>query len=49
MLINSEEAIKCQGGGKISIGLVTVLTAIGSFILGLIDGYTNPKACNIPR
>lgn len=49
MLINNEDAIKCQGGGKISLGIVTMLSAIGSFVLGFIDGFTNPKTCNISR
>lgn len=47
--LSDNEAIKYNGGGKISAGLVIIISAIGSFILGVIDGLSNPKACNSSR
>ena len=45
--LNDNEMINCVGGAKITTGIVVIITAIGSFILGLIDGLSNPKACNL--
>lgn len=44
--IDNNEAMKYSGGAKISTGLVIFITALGSFILGIFDGLSNPKACN---
>lgn len=44
--LSENESIKYSGGGKITAGLVIFITAVGSFILGIIDGLSNPKACN---
>lgn len=44
--LNDNDSIKYTGGAKITSSLVIILTAIGSFILGIVDGITNPKACN---
>lgn len=44
--LNANESIKYVGGAKFTIGLVSALTFITSFILGVFDGYFNPKACN---
>jgi len=46
VILDDNESINYSGGAKITAGLVIVFTAIGSFILGIIDGLTNPKACN---
>jgi len=43
--LNDSESIKYSGGAKLTTGLVLIVSAIGSFILGLIDGISNPKAC----
>lgn len=44
--LNDNESIKYTGGAKITTGFVIIFTAIGSFILGIIDGLSNPKTCN---
>lgn len=42
------ESQKCTGGAAKIIGGVYILgVALVSFLLGVIDGITNPKACNI--
>ena len=43
--LNANESIKYVGGAKFTIGLVSALAFITSFILGVFDGYFNPKAC----
>ena len=45
-ILNENEMISYQGGVKISIGVVTAITAAITFFLGVWDGYKNPKACN---
>lgn len=44
--LSDKESLNYVGGAKITAGLVMILAAVGSFILGLIDGFSNPKACN---
>ena len=44
--LSDNDSMKYIAGGKISIGLAVTLAAIGSFILGVIDGLSNPKKCN---
>ena len=44
--LNANESIKYVGGAKFTIGLVSALAFITSFILGVFDGYFNPKSCN---
>ncbi|MBQ6840621.1 MAG: hypothetical protein IJO63_00695 [Bacilli bacterium] len=44
--LNEQEAIQYTGGGKITTGFVIFFTAITSFVLGVFDGLSNPKACN---
>ena len=45
-LLNEKEALKCNGGAKISAGIIVVISAIGSFICGILSGISNPIKCN---
>lgn len=45
-VLNEQEMLECNGGAKLSAGVVGLVVGIVSFILGIIDGYTNPKKCN---
>lgn len=40
------EQLKNIKGGGISWGLVAGLSAIASFLAGIIDGIINPQKCN---
>ena len=42
--LNANESIKYVGGAKFTIGLVSALAFITSFILGVFDGYFNNKS-----
>lgn len=46
MVLKDNEAQKYYGGGKVAVVIGAAIAAIGTFILGFIDGYTNPKSCN---
>lgn len=39
------EAKEYVGGVKFTSGFMILCTAVTSFLLGFVDGYTNPKAC----
>ena len=45
-ILNNENMLEYQGGIKMSIGLASVIAAVGAFLLGVIDGISNPKKCN---
>lgn len=45
--LKDSESVNYKGGGKISKGLLFIVSAIGSFIFGVIDGISNPKACRV--
>lgn len=47
MILRSEELYNIVGGAtskKIGIGII--FAALGSFIVGIIDGFLRPLACN---
>ena len=44
--INDCELNEVHGGGGLSLGIVAGIIAGITFIIGVIDGYTNPKKCN---
>ena len=46
VILKDNDTINYCGGAKISGGIALFIAAIGSFILGIIDGISNPKACN---
>lgn len=43
--MNQEELMQIQGGG-INWGIIAGISGFASFIIGVIDGLTNPKSCN---
>jgi len=43
--INNNELKKINGGG-ISVGVVIVVSALISFVSGIIAGIASPDACN---
>lgn len=45
--LNNADADKYIGGAKISGMGIFIVSVISSFIFGIIDGFSNPKACNI--
>lgn len=45
-ILCEEECLSYSGGAKISLALSIALSAFGAFILGVIDGISNPKSCN---
>lgn len=47
MVLKKDELMKIQGGasGK-GVGIGIIFAALGSFIIGLIDGFLRPLACN---
>ena len=44
-ILQENEMLEYKGGIKVTIGLVSIVAAVGSFILGIIDGLSNPKKC----
>ncbi|MBQ3021004.1 MAG: hypothetical protein IJD92_02115 [Bacilli bacterium] len=47
MVLETEELMNINGGanGK-GVGIGIIIAAIGSFIIGLIDGFLRPLKCN---
>lgn len=43
--INDEHLKKIKGGG-VNWSLMAAMGALGSFLIGVIDGLINPKKCN---
>ena len=47
MVLNDEESVNIIGGASYKgIGIGIILGALGSFIVGIIDGYLRPLKCN---
>ncbi len=42
----SNEQMKQVRGGSINWGLMAGISAVASFVIGIFDGWTNPKKCN---
>lgn len=45
MVLQTEELSNITGGG-ISTGVLAVLGGVVAFVIGVIDGYLRPLACN---
>lgn len=46
-ILTKNESIKYTGGAiKLSAGIVVIISGVAAFILGVVDGMSNPKACN---
>ena len=43
--INNEQLKEVKGGG-VNWSLVAGISAVASFLIGVIDGLINPKKCN---
>lgn len=43
--IDNKQLKEIKGGG-INWGLMAGISAVGSFLIGVIDGLINPKKCN---
>ena len=47
MVLENNELMNIIGGGTSKkIGLGIIFAALGSFIVGIIDGFLRPLACN---
>lgn len=46
MEVLSNEGLKEIKGGGINWSIVAGVSAISSFLIGIIDGFINPKKCN---
>lgn len=42
--LNDKQLEKVNGG--FNWGIAAVIATIGAFIIGVFNGYTNPKKCN---
>jgi len=42
-LLTKESALEYKGGAKITLGIATFWAAVTAFVLGVIDGFSNPK------
>ena len=49
VILNDKESTLYTGGAKITTGAAILITSIVSFVLGLFNGFSNPKACNNGR
>ena len=46
MNIQNNDQLKKIKGGAINLKLVAGISAVASFLIGVIDGIINPKKCN---
>ena len=47
MVLKNDELINIHGGASNKgIGVGIIIAALGSFIVGIIDGFLRPLACN---
>ena len=49
VILNEKESVALKGGAKITASAAILITSIVSFVLGLFEGFSNPKACNNGR
>lgn len=42
----TNEEMKKINGGAINWGIMAGIGAFASFLIGIVDGWTNPKKCN---
>lgn len=48
MVLNDEKLLMITGGGTAkNVGIGVIIAALGSFIVGLIDGFLRPLKCNV--
>lgn len=47
MVLENENLLRIIGGNSVkSVGIGIILAALGSFIVGIIDGFLRPLKCN---
>ena len=47
MVLNDKKLMMTIGGGSAkNVGIGIIIAALGSFIVGLIDGFLRPLKCN---
>ena len=44
-ILNDKEAMNYIGGFKLTKTVIAILAGLSSFILGIIDGLSNPQKC----
>lgn len=47
MKLNSKELLNVKGGGGSNLGIIAGIGAAIAFLIGAIDGFFNPKKCEI--
>lgn len=47
MKLNREELLKVKGGDGSTIGIVAGIGAAIAFLIGVFDGFFNPKRCEV--
>ena len=47
IILNENELSNIEGGASVTtvIGISMIITAVVTFISGIISGYTNPEGC----
>ncbi len=48
-ILKNDQALSYIGGVKFTMGFGIFIASAVSFVLGIFDGFSNPKACNIGR
>ena len=47
MVLKNEELTEITGGGTgRNVGIGIIIAALGSFIVGIVDGFLRPLKCN---
>ena len=44
-ILNDNEMMKYTGGFKITKTIAVLIAGLSAFILGIVDGLSNPKKC----
>jgi len=44
-ILNDNEAMNYAGGFKITKTVIAIIAGVTSFVLGIIDGLSNPQKC----
>ena len=48
MVLNNDKLLMVVGGGTAkNVGIGLIFAALGSFIVGIIDGFLRPLKCNV--
>ena len=45
-ILNDQEAMNYSGGFKLTATAIAVIAGLSAFVLGIIDGLSNPQRCN---